>query len=692
MITMLKNFFTVILIGVLMSSNTVKSLESQWQGTDEVKLRLISPIKNTDKKDELIVGLEYALSEGWKTYWKSPGAGGFSQTIKYENSENIENIEILWPTPIPFSILGLNSLGYQNEVVFPVRTKIIDAYEPLNFNLDIHLLVCKDICIPVDVNLELMIPSGQKAEFTEHLNIIEKFVSLSPLQSAQTFDLMIDQVILHKVDDNSILEIEIEKNDPFTNPQIFIDNDMGLPVVLPQIEFNENKKRLNAKFFYEDAHFDLENNYLNIHLSDSPIVYEQIVEFKLKEDSDSIFNNYKFINIVFISLLAGLILNLMPCVLPILSLKLISVIKFTGSEKKLIRRGFISISLGILSSYMLLALVMLALRYSGHQVGWGIQFQQPMFLMFISVVLLFFSLNLFDLFQIKNLNLNTLNKSNDKNNLTTEFFYGFFATLMATPCSAPFVGTAITFAFTQEAIILLTVFFLMGFGMATPYFVVSIFPSTINFLPKPGSWMIWVKRIMALLLLATLIWVYSILANHFNSLFIFISLILAVVVFLLMVLNFFKKIPKGTFALSVLFIICFYFFLPSIMNFYKFSSSSNDNWVEFNEDQIETMLGEDKIIFVDITADWCVTCQYNKRNVINTKEIQELFQKNGIIQVKGDWTLPDQKIEIFLNRYNKFGIPFNIMYSKSKPEGVVFSELLTKKSIKQAVDRVKNNK
>ena len=218
------------------------------------------------------------------------------------------------------------------------------------------------------------------------------------------------------------------------------------------------------------------------------------------------------------------------------------------------------------------------------------------------------------------------------------FSMGFFATILATPCSAPFVGTAITVAFTQSSYSMTSIFIFMGLGMASPYLLISIFPSIAKILPKPGKWMQKVKYFLGILLFGTFIWIISILLNHFN--------------------------------------------------FYDSSSVNNTEWINFSDINLEDLKKENSksIIFVDITADWCATCQFNKINVINSQEIKKLFEKFEVIKVRGDWTKPNNKIENYLQSFNKFGIPFNVIYIPDEPYFYVLSEILSKKQIKNYID------
>lgn len=687
---MLKKLSLLIILSLVFLTNTSQSLESSWQGINEAKLRLISPFYNTNSSENITIGLEYKLDENWKTYWKSPGAGGFPQEIDYSKSLNVKNLKILWPTPEQFSILGLNSLGYKNSVIFPLKFEVINKLQPITLDINIHFLTCKEICIPVDANLKLFIPFGKKLELTEHSNLIEKFISLSPINNDQTID--VNKAIFHIENNNSVLELEIQNDKSFINPNIYIDNEIGLPVIKPVLKLNELENILNIKFYYEDTYIDTNINNVIIHVADFPFVAEKNVNFKISK-AENIFN-YNFLNIIFIAILGGLILNVMPCVFPVLSIKLLSVLSHVGQKKSFIRKGFISTGLGIIISYFLISLFLIFLKYSGQQIGWGIQFQQSSFLMFISLILLFFALNLLDLFQIRlpSSVSNLLFKSSSNKSFLPDFFTGFFATLLATPCSAPFVGTAVAFAFSQRSEVLIAVLCFMGFGMASPYFLISMFPGFVDYLPKPGKWIIWVRRLMAILILLTLVWIGSILTKHFNLEFIYISIILAIIITLILILKIKINFSSLYNFLFISIIISIYLLLPSFVNFSKYQSLENKNWINFNEININQLVSKNKIVFVDITADWCVTCQYNKQNVINSNEIQEIFKKNEVIMVRGDWTLPNKKIETFLNSFNRFGIPFNVFFSYNLPDGVIMSEILTKNAIKEALIKIKEEK
>ena len=255
---------------------------------------------------------------------------------------------------------------------------------------------------------------------------------------------------------------------------------------------------------------------------------------------------------------------------------------------------------------------------------------------------------------------------------------------MATPCSAPFVGTAITAAFTQNYMTGMSIFLFMGIGMSLPYLVFALFPKLIKFLPKPGKWMIYVKYFLGLLLFATVIWLSNILLSFFNFYFLFLSF------FLLLIIIYQRKIPlfKNTITLVVL---IFIFFSSSLQLFQQQLSTENDkDWINFFTVDVNQLVEQDKIIFLDITADWCATCQFNKLNVLNSNTIIQEFKENNVTLIRADWTRPNEKINIFLEKYDRFGIPFNAFFSKNFPNGILLSELLSEKELVEAINKINN--
>ena len=527
-------------------------------------------------------------------------------------------------------------------------------------------------------------PPGQ-GKLTDHSFKIEKYLSKTPYQNNDISGLQIVNVSANSDSGTSLITIEARSKYSLINPMFFLGNNLGLPVITPQYNFSIDRKNVTAKFFYNELFFDNNSFDLSILFTDRDNVIEHKTSVKPKTLSKFFTINHSYLYIFLIATLGGLILNVMPCVLPVLSLKLLSILKHNQKNNFYsIKRSFFITASGIITSFLLLAFVLIGLKLSGTSIGWGMQFQQPLFLMFISLVLFLFSLNLIGLFEFhipRFINHSFLISVNNKS-LYADFFNGFFATLLATPCSAPFIGTAVSVAFTQSSLAMIGVFFFMGLGMSGPYIIAGLFPKLVTFLPKPGPWMKTLKYFLAILLLGTLVWIGLILQNHFNYFFIIISFLLALIIFVS-----FKYLSQLK-VLAVLVSIVIFISLNFFPQFKNGKLIEYTDWQDLNNVNINAMI-DHNIIFVDITADWCATCQFNKLNVLNSKLIQNAFIKNNVVKVRGDWSKPNKQIEQYLNNYNRFGIPFNIIYDKHYPNGIIFSELLTKSEIINAIELIK---
>ena len=659
--------------------NTSFALSSEWAVGETSKLRLISPYSQNSSKN-ITIGLEYQMQPGWKTYWKSPGDGGFAQNISWENSSNISDVKILWPTPIKFEILGLTSLGYQDNVTFPLEIEIENEFQDINLDLHVNYLICKEICIPGDARIFLDIPAGEKKINDNYFDVEQALSKLPEKDFSRTYLKNINANVLEG-ENLSTIRLQIESEKIFFNPEIFLHTPFGLPVVQHTISYSANNKLITAEFDFNKKLISEDSFPLEVVLKDVNHNFEHLLSAQITKDiSNSTMNTFIFY--ILISLLAGLILNVMPCVFPILSIKLMSV--FTVDQGTA-RVSFLTVALGIVSSFFLLGVCFLVLQYFNFSIAWGMQFQKPYFLIFITLIIFLFMMNMFGQFQI-NLPQNFSNiafAGLGNKSFFKDFFNGFFATLMATPCSAPFVGTAITAAFTQNYITGMSIFLFMGIGMASPYLLIALFPKLVNFLPKPGIWMIYVKYFLGLLLLATVLWLSNILLNFFNIYFLVISL------FVLLVITYRRKFPlfKNTITIAS---IIFIFFSTSLQIFQQHSSSAEEkDWVSFFTVDIDQLVAQDKIIFLDITADWCATCQFNKINVLNSDNIIKQFKDNSVTLIRADWTKPNERVNLFLEKYDRFGIPFNAFFSKKFPDGILLSELLSEKEIVNAINKIK---
>lgn len=396
---------------------------------------------------------------------------------------------------------------------------------------------------------------------------------------------------------------------------------------------------------------------------------------------------------VLFALLGGLILNLMPCVLPVMGMKLNSILQ-AGSDRRVIRLRFLATSAGILTSFMLLASMVTGLKLAGASLGWGIQFQNPWFIGLMVTVTFLFALNLFGTFEM-------LLPSAATGRLATaggaglggSFCEGMFATLLATPCSAPFLGTAVAFALGAPLHALWLIFLMLGVGMSLPWLFVALVPKTAMLLPKPGRWMNTLKAILGLMMLASSLWLATLLSLHLGA------MVSQIVVLVLIVVALVLFALKGQTSSPLFWIVVI---ALSAFGGYQlrgvFTSQPDAPaqhiaeaipWQPLSEDAIQQALSQGKRVFVDISADWCVTCKVNEHRVLNQPDIIAALSQPDVVALRGDWSQPSAFIADFLAKRNRYAIPFNAVYGPGLPEGEILSPLLDKRTLVTTLNNAK---
>ena len=587
-------------------------------------------------------GVKIELKEGWKTYWKNPGDAGAPITIEF-NDPSIENkLKVLFPFPEKFTDHGVSTIGYEGQVIFPVRIQKSEI-EKINEKINLDYLVCKDICIPIsetknlNLNLQNVVQSDVFLESyktvpkrkSNYFNIDENIVSS-------------EKISIELIDNDEFEKIELFAHAEDTNLkvkklkssfEVFLDNDIGS--LKGPIDFSISNGEV-----YEEISFDL-----NLKPKQTQIIY-----------------------FIILAVLGGLILNFMPCVLPILSLKLYSFLSLAKDDNNKIRFDCSLTVAGIVTSFLFLAITVIFLKTFGETVGWGFHFQNQFFLMFILVLMLIFSLNLLGFFEII-LPQNALYKINNflnTNSKSGHYFSGVFATLLATPCSAPFLGTAVGFSMGSSNQNIVIIFLSIALGFSFPYLCFIIIPKIVKLLPKPGEWMNNLKYFLGLLMLLSFVWISNLFKINYLLIFLFTSLIL--------IFTCLKNKSKFTMITSLLFVITNIFFFSEKMNLRE----NKLIWEDYNDKSLESYLNENRFVLVDVTADWCVTCQFNKITTLNTKKLVDFLIQHEVLVIRADWTNKDKDIFDFIKRYNRYGIPVNIVYGPKNKEGILLPEILSK--------------
>src|SRR6267154_791517 len=400
--------------------------------------------------------------------------------------------------------------------------------------------------------------------------------------------------------------------------------------------------------------------------------------------------------------LGGIILNLMPCVLPVISLKIFGFVQQAGQSRQRIFRSGIAFTMGIFAWFVALAVLLIALKGAGRDVTWGgFQFTNPYFVLVLSVIVLVFALNLFGVFEIslpQSVTHNLLSTS-ERKDLLGSFFQGVFATVLATPCTAPFLGTALGFAFTQSAAIILVMFIAIAAGMSAPYLLLSAQPAWLRFVPRPGPWMLHVKQFMGFLLLATLLFLlYVVGAQRGLEGAIWASCFLLVISVACWMKGAFVVPTASASKRGVVLVLMLLLVLASGVYFIgdKFQSAkvaSGDlqlrgGWQGITPERLQTELEQGRTVFVDFTAAWCLTCKFNEASVLEAQDVREAFQRHGIVKLKADWTNGDPVITRLLQHFGRPGVPLYVLYPAKNEEPIVFPELLTKSMILDKLETV----
>ncbi|MGP1396387.1 MAG: protein-disulfide reductase DsbD family protein [Inquilinaceae bacterium] len=656
------------------------------QDAEFVEGRLIAAVDAVGDLEGIPAGLDLVLAEGWKTYWRSPGDAGLPPTVDWSGSTNVADVAWHWPAPERFTLFGIETFGYSHQVVFPLTVTPERAGDPVALRGQASVLVCSDICVPATMTLALDLPAGPAVPDGVAANLIDRFEASVPDDGVAS-GLSLERVGVSGPD---LLVVNATAREPFVAPDLFAEAPYGFAFGPPEVDLSDGGRRALIRLPLVQAPSEsatLDGAVVTATLVDGGRAAERTFTVGAAAPGGS-GATLSLAAILGLAVLGGFILNLMPCVLPVLSLKLVSVAGSGGRTPAEVRWGFLASAAGIVASFLVLAAAAAAVKAAGGAVGWGIQFQQPLFLIFMIVLLTLFACNLLGLFEVT-LPGGLADRAGQAGGkgLGGHFATGAFATLLATPCSAPFLGTAVGFALARGTGEIVMVFAALGIGMALPYLAVAAWPRTAARLPRPGAWMVWLKRTLSLALIATAVWLLAVLAVQVSVLG---AYTVAALMVLLGLLLWGRRALDGRarFASSaVAALIAFGAFLAPAQfgDGARSVSASTTDWMAFERTEIDRLVAAGQTVFVDVTADWCITCQANKALVLNREEIADRFGDGGVVPMRADWTAPDPAIASFLAEHGRYGIPFNIVFGPSAPAGIALPELLTRGAVLSAL-------
>lgn len=655
---------------------------SPWAVYDQGRVRLVSATEGV-AGDRILLGLHYQMAPGWEIYWRSPGEAGLPTTIDWQGSDNVADAGLRWPRPHRFQIFGLDTFGYTGEVVLPIEAQASRPGQPATIKARVNFLTCAEICVPQTVDLALALPAG--GAIGPEASLINKFVSLVPT-AGPVPSLAIQRAEIVTDGTQRVLQVVASTSETFRAPDIFVEGPNGYAFGRPELALSDGARRAVMHLPVAASKVvarDLLGAPVTVTLVDGDQAVEQTITLHLGDSERTAFLSLWLA--LGLALLGGLLLNIMPCVLPVLSIKLLAVVDAGQRDRSAVRRSFLATAAGVVITFLALAGVLIALRAGGQVLGWGLQFQSPTFIAVMAAVVVLFAANLAGLFEVSlPAWIGGSTGAGPKGGAIGAFLNGVFATILATPCSAPFLGTAIAYALSRGAGEIGAIFLALGVGMAAPYLLVALVPGMVTRLPRPGVWMVHLKRVLGVLLLGTGIWLLSILFAQVGwpgTMLALGSLVLAVVL-LAAGRRITRHATAAALACAVLAVLA-----PGLSAPMAARLAPEARWAAFDEAAIPSLVADGRTVFVDVTADWCVTCKVNKSLVLDRGAVADLLGDSRIVRMRADWTKPDPVIADYLARHARFGIPFNMVYGPQAPNGLALPELLREDVVLATIGR-----
>src|SRR6266568_2939603 len=673
-----------------------------YEGKELVKAELLADTSAVVPGKHFTVGLLLRMAPHWHTYWKFPGDAGLPTELKWKLPQGWKVGEIQWPIPLKTIDPGdIQTYGYQDEVLLmqEITPPASIGDSTVKISADANWLVCEKICIPGNATLQLEL-SRSATSAPDNTEIFARFRRLLPQNWPGP-----KIATANWTRAGSDLRLSVRSATLANYPSAdFYPLPQGDTVVgHPKVESRD----ANEVVF----RVPIESASKKLSSIQGLVVFAQRADgndraaWQTPASTTASTNSAPargIFTFLFFGFLGGIILNLMPCVLPVISLKIFGFIQHAAQSRQKILRSGIAFAAGIFAWFIGLALLLIALKAAGREITWGgFQFTNPYFVLALSVIVLVFALNLFGVFEIslpQGVTRGLLSSTSGQHEAGS-FFQGLFATVLATPCTAPFLGTALGFAFAQSPAIILSMFVAIAGGMSAPYLLLCAYPAWLRFLPKPGPWMLHLKQFMGFLLLATLLFLLYVLgAQRGLEGAIWASCFLLVISVACWMKGAFAVPTTSAAKQGLVLVLMVLLVIGSGIYFIgdKFQSAkvaSGDlqlrgGWQAFTPERLQAELEQGRTVFVDFTAAWCLTCKFNEANVLESQDVRDAFQRHGIVKLKADWTNGDPVITKLLQHFGRPGVPLYVLYPGKNEEPIVFPELLTKGMLLEKVETV----
>ena len=665
--------------------------------TDHVTARLVSEARTVEAGSTITVGIHKVIKPRWHTYWGNPGDAGMATSIAWTLPQGAKAGEILWPAPKRIMIGPVANYGYEDEVTLLTKIKLpenLRAGDTVPVKAVVDWLVCEEICIPEQVTLELSLPVVAKGMATG--------ISIREIESART-------------------KLPIENAWPFTANA----KDGKIELLATSEDISPAKFR-SAHFFASDwgvvTHaadqpHRIKNGELTLTLSPYEPTLPQTLRGVLvledakggKQTAYAVSANITgalgtrssiavpeigFVTALVFAFLGGIILNLMPCVFPVLSIKVLSLLNHARMGYRQRHIHGLAYTAGVLACFGVFAAIVLAFKAGGAELGWGFQFQSPLFVLFLAYLMFAVGLSQSGLIAFGS-SLSRLGAYGGNDGYGMSFLAGGLAAVVATPCTAPFMGAALGFAVSQPALMLLAIFFALGLGLALPYLLLCYWPALLRFLPKPGAWMERLKQALAFPMYATAIWLVWVLAQQAGA-----NAVAAALGGMLLIAfgawvfaSSGKSWRAANYALSVASLAA-----AVLLGIYFVNGASapaqaagaNARYEAYTPLRLAELRAQNRPVFVNLTAAWCITCLVNERVALDRANVISAFEAANVAYLKGDWTHRDPAITQMLANFGRNGVPLYVFYpAGANAQPVVLPQILTPEIVLREIGQPK---
>lgn len=674
--------------------------------TDNVRAELLAEVSAVKPGEPFWVGLRQTIRPKWHTYWKNPGESGLPTEIAWQLPEGAKAGPIVWPRPHLFDVGGVINYGFKDEAVLLVQiTPPAGASGSFKLAAHANWLVCEDVCIPEDGKFELTLPvttAGGPAPPAMRA-IFDKARQDVPVSSPWPARYGVSR----SGDPTVVVEAKGLKADTIRNVYFF-PAEWGPVASMAKQSATIGADGIRIPLKRGDAKAALPSD-----LAGTLVLTERTAggdvrqAFDVSARIDPSFipvpslagatEELSMVEALLFALLGGLILNLMPCVFPVLAMKAAAFARLAGHEKSAMRRDGIAYTLGVLAAFAVMAAVVIALRASVGDVSWGFQFQSPVFSLLIAYLFFVVGLNLSGVFEVSSRFAGVGQGLAARDGTTGAFFTGVLAVIVATPCTAPFMAAALGFALGQPAPQMAAVLLALGLGLALPYLVLSFTPALQRLMPRPGAWMDRLRQFLAFPMYASAVWMVWVLTQQTGADGVIYALggmiLIAFAIWLLRLGRLGSSdasagtwLRRGLAAAAVLLAFAAALKLEDGQATAASVSGgpagvSFEGWERFSRERMNQAVAEGKPVFVDFTAAWCITCLVNERVALETPASRRAFEQAGVVKLKGDWTNRDPEITSLLKDLGRAGVPLYLFWVPGAAQPKILPQVLTESLI-----------